>query len=207
MFHTDPIGVKYALPPQGVAAKVSAPPLGSGLLKASSGGLRRCRRFVLAGSSPACDYLRRVTGTSPMETGPLDSTPPPPEVAITEQDVLFDCPRCGKSMVVDQRAAGLIVGCPQCHVDVMVPPKQPTLGDAVPDLAALAEQIGAHDILFECPECGKSMVIEDSAAGAYVECPRCKIYVVVPGQQPAPGPDEDERRNGAASLNDPDAAP
>jgi len=86
-------------------------------------------------------------------------------------------------MVADERAAGLIVDCPQCHSDVIVPPKQPTLGDVAPDLTALTDQVGAHDVPFECPDCGKSMVIEDSAIGAYVECPRCKVYVVVPEQE------------------------
>ena len=44
--------------------------------------------------------------------------------AITSRDIVFDCPACGKSLVVDEAAQGLIVDCPQCGMNVIVPPKQ-----------------------------------------------------------------------------------
>ncbi len=42
---------------------------------------------------------------------------------VTNQDILFDCPSCGKSLVVDVSAEGMIVDCPQCRTNVIVPPR------------------------------------------------------------------------------------
>jgi DNA-directed RNA polymerase subunit RPC12/RpoP len=52
-------------------------------------------------------------------TGQLSS----PGIVITPRDILFECPKCGKSLAVDQDAEGLIVPCQQCGADVIVPPK------------------------------------------------------------------------------------
>jgi ribosomal protein S27E len=43
-------------------------------------------------------------------------------------------------------------------------------------------QITARDILFECPGCGKSMVIDQAAIGWMVECVGCGTNVIVPGR-------------------------
>jgi DNA-directed RNA polymerase subunit RPC12/RpoP len=43
--------------------------------------------------------------------------------AVTASDIVFDCPACGKSLVVDEAAEGMIVDCPQCRTNVIVPPK------------------------------------------------------------------------------------
>ena len=45
------------------------------------------------------------------------------EIVVTNQDILFDCPSCGKSLVVDVSAEGMIVDCPQCRTNVIVPPR------------------------------------------------------------------------------------
>jgi predicted RNA-binding Zn-ribbon protein involved in translation (DUF1610 family) len=45
-------------------------------------------------------------------------------IGITMHDVVFECPACGKSLVVDEAAVGLTVECPQCRINVIVPPKQ-----------------------------------------------------------------------------------
>jgi DNA-directed RNA polymerase subunit RPC12/RpoP len=42
---------------------------------------------------------------------------------MSPRDILFECPACRKSLVVDEAAEGLIVDCPQCHINVIVPPK------------------------------------------------------------------------------------
>ena len=42
---------------------------------------------------------------------------------FTERDILFECPSCAKSLVVDESAEGMIVECPQCHISVIIPPK------------------------------------------------------------------------------------
>lgn len=45
------------------------------------------------------------------------------ELVIGPRDILFECPACGKSLVVDEAGEGMIVDCPQCHINVIVPPK------------------------------------------------------------------------------------
>jgi hypothetical protein len=55
------------------------------------------------------------------KTEPVDSKTN--DLAITTRDIVFACPSCGKNLVVDEAAEGLIVDCPQCHTSVIVPPK------------------------------------------------------------------------------------
>lgn len=38
-----------------------------------------------------------------------------------DDDVFFFCPACGKSMVIDGRGIGLLVDCPSCASEVLVP--------------------------------------------------------------------------------------
>ena len=45
------------------------------------------------------------------------------ELVVTPRDILFECPACGKSLLVDEAGEGMIVDCPQCHINVIVPPK------------------------------------------------------------------------------------
>src|SRR5437667_12018759 len=45
------------------------------------------------------------------------------EPVVGPRDILFECPACGKSLVVDEDGEGMIVDCPQCHINVIVPPK------------------------------------------------------------------------------------
>ncbi len=40
---------------------------------------------------------------------------------IRDNDIVFDCPRCGKSLVIDYRGAGLEIKCSQCGEPVLVP--------------------------------------------------------------------------------------
>jgi hypothetical protein len=68
------------------------------------------------------------------------------EVAITERDVVFECPSCAKVLVVDESAEGLIVPCPGCQTNVIVPPKQavrpspPPPATATPPAPVAAEE-------------------------------------------------------------------
>ncbi len=76
------------------------------------------------------------------------------EADVSSRDILFECPSCGKSLVVDESAEGLIVDCPQCQTNVIVPPR--TLSAAVkaeappePVVASLtkpAEKVGSIDV-------------------------------------------------------------
>ena len=43
------------------------------------------------------------------------------EAEIRDTDIVFDCPHCGKSLVIDYRGAGLQINCCQCGEEVLVP--------------------------------------------------------------------------------------
>ena len=45
------------------------------------------------------------------------------DAMVTTTDILFECPSCGKSLVVDEAGEGMIIDCPQCHTNVIVPPQ------------------------------------------------------------------------------------
>jgi len=40
---------------------------------------------------------------------------------VAVNDIVFDCPRCGKSLAIDMRGAGLMINCPECRQNVQVP--------------------------------------------------------------------------------------
>lgn len=40
---------------------------------------------------------------------------------FAKEDLFFDCPRCGKSLGIDRKGAGLIVKCPDCGQRMQVP--------------------------------------------------------------------------------------
>jgi len=44
-------------------------------------------------------------------------------ITVPAGDIEFECPACTKSLVVDEAAEGMIVDCPQCRTNVIVPPK------------------------------------------------------------------------------------
>jgi DNA-directed RNA polymerase subunit RPC12/RpoP len=64
-------------------------------------------------------YLCVLSERDVMDT--LHIGPTIPEIAIAPSDVLFECPNCGKSIVIDEAAVGMIVDCPQCSAQVIVP--------------------------------------------------------------------------------------
>lgn len=50
---------------------------------------------------------------------------------FNDQDILFDCPNCGKNLGIDARGAGLVVTCPDCGTKMQVPM-------SIPEAQALA---------------------------------------------------------------------
>lgn len=40
---------------------------------------------------------------------------------IRDTDIVFDCPHCDKTLVIDYRGAGLQINCSECGKDVLVP--------------------------------------------------------------------------------------
>lgn len=43
------------------------------------------------------------------------------EAEIRDTDIVFDCPHCGKNLVIDYRGAGLQINCSDCGNSVLVP--------------------------------------------------------------------------------------
>lgn len=56
-----------------------------------------------------------------------DSAPEHPD--ISADDVVFECPYCGKSLAIDRRAAGMAIACPDCDEEVVVPPTSQLPGE------------------------------------------------------------------------------
>ena len=54
-----------------------------------------------------------------------------------------------------------------------------------------AETLNPHDIVFECPICGKSMAIDPRGAGLLVTCPECSSEVQVPDAPQGAEPTEE----------------
>ena len=40
---------------------------------------------------------------------------------VGENDIVFECPQCSKSLVIDEQGAGLMVRCPDCGTRMQVP--------------------------------------------------------------------------------------
>ncbi len=65
-------------------------------------------------------------------------------VDIRDTDIVFDCPRCGKSLVIDYRGAGLEINCSQCGASVLVPiPDGMQLSDLDLDPGEILKQLFA----------------------------------------------------------------
>ena len=80
-----------------------------------------------------------------MDSGQSEQTAS--EIVVTLGDILFECPNCDKSMVIDESAIGMVVECPQCHTNVIVPSRplasaDEELEETPDDLLLLAAQQG-----------------------------------------------------------------
>ena len=52
---------------------------------------------------------------------PTTTQTPDDQYGITEDDLVFDCPFCGRNFVIDQQAAGRSFPCPGCGKDIEIP--------------------------------------------------------------------------------------
>lgn len=63
---------------------------------------------------------------------------------IRDTDIVFDCPHCGKNLVIDYRGAGLQIDCSECGKSVLVPiPDGMELGDLDLDSGEILKQLFA----------------------------------------------------------------
>ena len=66
------------------------------------------------------------------------------EAEIRDTDIVFDCPHCGKNLVIDYRGAGLAINCTECGQSVLVPiPDGMELGDLDLDAGEVLKQLFA----------------------------------------------------------------
>ena len=63
---------------------------------------------------------------------------------IRDTDIVFDCPHCGKNLVIDYRGAGLQINCSECGESVLVPiPDGMELADLDLDPGEILKQLFA----------------------------------------------------------------
>lgn len=63
---------------------------------------------------------------------------------IRDTDIVFDCPQCGKTHVIDYRGAGLPIDCSQCGNQLLVPiPAGMELADLDLDKGEILQQLFA----------------------------------------------------------------
>lgn len=63
---------------------------------------------------------------------------------IGDTDIVFDCPHCGKNLVIDYRGAGLQIDCSECGKSVLVPiPEGMQLTDLDLDPGEILKQLFA----------------------------------------------------------------
>ena len=63
---------------------------------------------------------------------------------IRDTDIVFDCPQCGKNLVIDYRGAGLQIECSSCGSNVLVPiPDGMELADLDLDPGEILKQLFA----------------------------------------------------------------
>ena len=66
------------------------------------------------------------------------------DVEIRDTDIVFDCPHCGKNLVIDYRGAGLQINCSECGEPVLVPiPEGMELNDLDLDPGEILKQLVA----------------------------------------------------------------
>ena len=66
------------------------------------------------------------------------------DVEIRDTDIVFDCPHCGKNLVIDYRGAGLQINCSECGEAVLVPiPEGMDIGDLDLDPGEILKQLFA----------------------------------------------------------------
>ena len=66
------------------------------------------------------------------------------QAEIRDTDIAFECPHCGKNLVIDYRGAGLQIACPGCGERVLVPiPDGMRLNDLDLDPGEILKQLFA----------------------------------------------------------------
>ncbi len=84
------------------------------------------------------EHENNAIGARALETQDAESAD------IRDTDIVFDCPECGKSLVIDYRGAGLQIDCSSCGATVLVPiPDGMQLTDLDLDAGEVLQQLFA----------------------------------------------------------------
>lgn len=79
-----------------------------------------------------------------MQGKEIEESSDPLAAEIRDTDIVFDCPNCGKSLVIDYRGAGLQIPCSDCGASVLVPiPEGMELHDLDLDAGEILKQLFA----------------------------------------------------------------
>ena len=71
----------------------------------------------------------------------------------TEGDIIFDCPKCGKSLCIEESGAGRVVPCPDCGTRMQVPiPERMHQQLLEPGVTTLADYTAARESAAEDPD-------------------------------------------------------
>lgn len=76
---------------------------------------------------------------------------------LSDNDIVFDCPHCGKNLTIDYRGAGLAIHCPACGEELEVPIPQ---GVDITDI----DRLGAVEVKDsgESADAAETMAIPES---------------------------------------------
>ena len=79
-----------------------------------------------------------------MQGREIEESNDPLAAEIRDTDIVFDCPHCGKNLVIDYRGAGLLINCSDCGAQVLVPiPEGMELHDLDLDAGEILKQLFA----------------------------------------------------------------
>ncbi len=74
-------------------------------------------------------------------------------------DILFKCNNCNHQIVVDERASGANVACPDCQTELVIP---------------------NADIVYDCPKCSYELAVGEESEGLSLFCPECNEDIKIP---------------------------
>jgi transcription elongation factor Elf1 len=89
------------------------------------------------------------------------------EAGFSEDDVFFECPRCGKSMAISKDGIGMVVNCTECGLDIIVPePGEPAESADVQDeeIAKASKTVYAGDIEYKLTRETRDILFDEIAA-------------------------------------------
>lgn len=73
-----------------------------------------------------------------------DSSPVPGDV-----DIIFECPKCGKSLEIDARGAGFMIVCPDCRNEIQVPAPAAETDDGAMKMDEIVRALEEKIVRFE----------------------------------------------------------